>query len=766
MRPSGIRPAVLATAMILAAMRAAEGGVVLEFDYRFDTHSFFAGESAARAALEAAGSFYESILDDDLRALVPRSLNTWKIELTNPATGEEEVISNPTVAADTLLIFVGARELEDNILGRAGPGGWSSRGSTSWNNVIGHRGEGVTTGTGAKDFATWGGSLTVDLDGSWNLDHTLAPRSGQLDLYSVLLHELGHVLGIGIADSWENLIDPANRFTGPASVAQFGDLVPLADGGSHFDANTHSDVYSGGTAQDASFDPFIRTGRRELPTDLDVAALDDVGWDINPIENFTNPAGGHFETGGNWSSGAKPAPRDVAHFGLSAAYRVTFAADQSTRQASVENGEVTFDLGSSGYTIDYLMMPAADATLRVSGGTLRIKQEVFAAAGANLTIENGGTLWIGGGVTVDQGVRLDGGTLTGTGTVVGNLALDAGDSIAPAGSGGKLTVKGDLRMDAGSKYVCKIDAETGDLLAVTGDVRLGAGSELILEVTGAAARGDSTREIVTAAGRNGVVGRFAKVPPLHDDLLKNPAKGHLGLGVFHRGVNYVPLGPKTTRVTVDLFTAAGGDGNGDGFVDGADISNLVFYFNSATDPPDRDWTKNDTAGGPTGRGDGYVDGADLSDMVENFTGDPGPAKEAAAMARYDPASGEFTVSVGNVMSWTLQSDGRFTGRELGGVFDILPRGSELNLISGNPNTVGEGGFGPVMTYADVSLGRIAEPGTPVEEFSLRYVTGFGQPAMEGSITVIPEPGTLAMLAAALLPLLWFRRRNRKRGHVR
>ncbi|MCH7596931.1 MAG: PEP-CTERM sorting domain-containing protein [Planctomycetes bacterium] len=88
-------------------------------------------------------------------------------------------------------------------------------------------------------------------------------------------------------------------------------------------------------------------------------------------------------------------------------------------------------------------------------------------------------------------------------------------------------------------------------------------------------------------------------------------------------------------------------------------------------------------------------------------------------------------------------------------------GDAANLVSGNLNTVGEGGFGAAMSYRDVLLGALTEPGTDAGEFSIEYVTGYGQPILRGTVTVIPEPGTVVMLLGVLLGM-GLRARRRKR----
>jgi len=159
-----------------------------------------------------------------------------------------------------------------------------------------------------------------------------------------------------------------------------------------------------------------------------------------------------------------------------------------------------------------------------------------------------------------------------------------------------------------------------------------------------------------------------------------------------------------------------------------------------------------------------VDGQDINDLIANFSpADPGPAAPGTAIAEYNPATGEFIISVGSVMSWNIQSNGLFTQEGLLGVQDILPLGQGFTLVSANPSTVGEGAFGSQMIYTDVNLGPLVLPGTDVSEFTLEYVAGFGSPKEYGTITVvnvIPEPGTVVMLLSGLFGLLWFWRRRR------
>ncbi len=265
------------------------GGVTITFDFSSDTGGFFAPASDARASLLAAGSVYESLLIDNLSA-IDASLPTdsWIPRYEHPETGV--FVDGPTdlfVAADSIIIYVGARDLGGTIIGQAGFGGFQNAfGSAAFTDALQNRGQGDTTSSSATDFGRWGGSLAVDVDSVWNLDHTIAPSAGENDLYSLILHELGHVFGYGTAPSFDNLInttpDP-DTFTGTESVAEHGGEVDIDADGVHWAEATGSTVYNGGPAQESAYDPSLTVGTRKELTDLDVAALDDFGWEIAPV---------------------------------------------------------------------------------------------------------------------------------------------------------------------------------------------------------------------------------------------------------------------------------------------------------------------------------------------------------------------------------------------------------------------------------------------------------------------------------------------------
>ena len=443
----------------------------------------------------------------------------------------------------------------------------------------------------------------------------------------------------------------------------------------------------------------------------------------------------------------------------------------------LSNSQVTVGTAGDYATID---APAAAASLDVTEGTVDVQSTLD--VGQAVTVAAAGTLIVDGALTAadvtGDGMLAVGGTLTaadvicngtlsGSGTIHG--AVIAAGVVAPGpdatGLGAAtLIIDGSGEFGEQSEYVCEIDGLSNDQLIFRGqDTFLGGTLTLVPRGVDASQIGTTvTRSIVSSQGEAALMESFATVPPSPDGPADPPSVGHLGLGVFHRGVTYVEEVGAITSVDVELEIARGGDGNADGNVDGQDIQTLIINFNVPGDPADRNWLDNDTAGGEFGRGDGFVDGQDITDLITNFTGDGGPTEPGTARAEYNRLTNEWKVSVENVMSWTLISEGQFIGSEANGAYDSLFVGGPPNLVSANANTIGEGSFATPMTYADVRLGQLIEPDTAIHRITLQYVSSFGGEKMEGTIHVVPQPSTLILLcvgAAGLAGYGWRRRRR-------
>ncbi len=281
----------LGCALLGALVAQSSPALVIEYDYSFDT-GFLAPGSQARTTFEAAGNFFAARLSDNLTAIDSSGINNFQILFQNPSTGANVQINNVDIAANTIRIYAGARELGGSVLGQAGPGNFSVSGLLDFQMNAFVRGQGsnfnAVDGADAFDFSLWGGAIAFDINSPWSFDLNSGPAAGTHDFLSVALHEFGHVFGIGVADTWVNDVFAAT-FTGAASVASFGGNVPLSGDLSHWANGTQSTVVAGtesfigtraGTTQETSLDPTINIGTRKLITELDLAALDDIGWDV------------------------------------------------------------------------------------------------------------------------------------------------------------------------------------------------------------------------------------------------------------------------------------------------------------------------------------------------------------------------------------------------------------------------------------------------------------------------------------------------------
>lgn len=275
-----------------------QAGITIQFDYSLDTNNFF-GDASAKATLEAAGAFFGGILDDTLDAISPSGADTWTISFSHPGTGNNHQIVNKSIAADTLVIYAGGRNIDNanGVLGQADPWSFAAGGSNSFIDGVINRGEaGITDGNATRlttetDFAPGGGMIVFDSSESWHYDadptSTTNPTGGKIDFFSVAIHELAHVLGYGSASggatndgSWTGKVT-GGEFTGAFSKASNGNSNVTLGGASHWAEGTTSVRLADGGSQETSLDPSLDTDTRKLFTNLDAMGLRDIGWEIN-----------------------------------------------------------------------------------------------------------------------------------------------------------------------------------------------------------------------------------------------------------------------------------------------------------------------------------------------------------------------------------------------------------------------------------------------------------------------------------------------------
>lgn len=255
------------------------------FDYSKD-NGFFSGANAFRRdLLDQAGRILTDRLNDDLAA-VPASTaaRSWQAQIINPSTGATDTLpSNFSVKANEIVVFVGSRNLSGEgadtralATGLAGASFSCTVNDAACSAFVANlqtRGEAGAAGTRPSDFGPIVASVSFDnrreTTDRWNFEDSPVDDS-QFRFVSFAVHELAHVLGFGLSQSF--IVQAGGgRFSGVESnkVYQGSGVLPLD--GFHLAQSVLN-------VQPTLMTPFITN---TLPSELDFAVLDDIGWDVN-----------------------------------------------------------------------------------------------------------------------------------------------------------------------------------------------------------------------------------------------------------------------------------------------------------------------------------------------------------------------------------------------------------------------------------------------------------------------------------------------------
>jgi hypothetical protein len=365
--------------------------VSVQIDYSLDANNFFS-DPIRRQLLQAAADDAVALFGDHLDSITPGSGNTWTAVVDNPATGRNRDVNNLSIPADTILVYAGGREM--SALGVGGPGGYNAVGSSAWRDRVAGRGQGDAEGDDADDFGPWGGSISFDSSpsGGWffGTDADNIPDNAT-DFYSVALHEVLHVLGFGTADSWERLVNESDAtFTGPAATAEYDGAaaVPLNPEEQRpspqpdIPADTShwkSGLEDGG--HETAMDPELTSGMRKHLTALDIAGLDDIGWEIPlTVASFTTPA------------------NVMALGATSPTFTITYSHYTDIDAATIDGSDVTIS-GPDGFTA-----PATLVSIDGAGRTVTATYAVDAPGGGTFDRDDSGayTLSLNDGAVGDS----------------------------------------------------------------------------------------------------------------------------------------------------------------------------------------------------------------------------------------------------------------------------------------------------------------------------------------------------------------------------
>ncbi len=246
--------------------------------------------------------------------------------------------------------------------------------------------------------------------------------------------------------------------------------------------------------------------------------LSDLDYDLTSTNYWVRTSGGAYGTAAHWSAGV-PGVSDAVDFSRPSTYTVTFATDPTNSRLRVSTGTVTFDLNGNTYTlsdsVDIHMgaLTVTDGTLsssdssiaRLNGsigsvtvgasgtwivaGSLHVGGDsggpggigtLTAANGGLLDISNTLKLWDNGTLVLQNGgveatlVDVDGGTLSGSGSINADLINDG--TVRPGASAGLITVLLDYDQSAGGVLEIELGGLMAgtefDQLSVTGNVTL------------------------------------------------------------------------------------------------------------------------------------------------------------------------------------------------------------------------------------------------------------------------------------------------------
>lgn len=302
--------------------------LTIKLDYSLDKDGFF-DNPARRAPIEEAARFLGDMIVDKMDAVdvdlfldAPNPINTfWEFSIFDPISGEKlKTTRNLKIPKDTIIVYVFGSKMGEgptSPAGRGGTPGIGLFGLQPWFDHVTARGQvGALSSdlTKRTDVSVKVGFCAINSQRKWNVD--LNENKPGLELFSLAMHELLHVLGIGTSQPWKNQLRN-QTFTGPNATLAFGKAVPVDQpngqathfrednacgrfGTTGYDPDNARNILSRtvdtfgddhGVRQISIMDPFFCDNGDHIPlvTALDVAALQDIGYEVALALNTFQP---------------------------------------------------------------------------------------------------------------------------------------------------------------------------------------------------------------------------------------------------------------------------------------------------------------------------------------------------------------------------------------------------------------------------------------------------------------------------------------------
>jgi hypothetical protein len=246
----------------------------IRVDYQYDTLGFF-DQPGSRGALQRAADTLGAWLGDELAAIAPAGQNMFTAIIDHPGTGQIQQIPGLAVGQNEVIVFAGGRALGGVDLALGVAGTFQAAGTADFLETVNQRAQ---PGAPVTDLGLWGGSLTFDTDKAtrWHFGATTdGLGTNEFDLFTVALHELFHLIGFSDTQVAYARHVSGGRFGGPAAVLQYdaNAIPPLAPGDlSHWADSTRDN------GQPVLMAATLDAGVRKTATPLDLAVLQDIGW--------------------------------------------------------------------------------------------------------------------------------------------------------------------------------------------------------------------------------------------------------------------------------------------------------------------------------------------------------------------------------------------------------------------------------------------------------------------------------------------------------